>query len=90
MAYLKLVGSLIFFTTAFTLTGYATATYSGGNPWVGMLAGGAVGIFFGLLFGGAIRGRVLDVIYPPEAETPAGSIHRVGLGHRSSAVSSSS
>jgi hypothetical protein len=66
MAYLKLVASLILFTTAFTIAGFAGAADSGGSPWIGMLAGGAVGIFFGLLFGGAIRGRLLDAIYPPD------------------------
>lgn len=76
MAYLKLVGSLTVFTTAFSLAGFAGAVDAGGNTWVGMLSSGAVGIFFGLLFGGAIRGRLLDVLYPPGWEPPDGLTFR--------------
>jgi hypothetical protein len=70
MAYLKLVGSLAFFTTAFTLAGGAAALDAGGNQWGGILSGGAIGVFFGLSFDGGIHGRLLDMIYPPNTRGP--------------------
>jgi hypothetical protein len=66
MSYLKLVGSLFFFTTAFAFMGMATSVDAGRGPWPRTIAGGLVGIFFGLVFGGGMRGgKLLDVLYPP-------------------------
>src|SRR5262245_19564879 len=65
VGYLKLVACLLFFTTAFTLFGIAGAHDSGVDPEYGMVSGGLVGLFFGLLVGGGITGRLLDAVYPP-------------------------
>jgi hypothetical protein len=66
MGYLKLVATLIFFTTTFTLFGIASAFDCSGNGWGGAGVGGLIGIFFGLAVGGALDGtRLLDAVYPP-------------------------
>ena len=65
MSYLILVACLTFFTTAFALFGIAGAHDSGGNPVVGAVGGGLAGLFFGLVVGGGVTGKLLDAVYPP-------------------------
>jgi len=73
VGYLKLVGSLIFFTTAFTFLGMAATVDAGRGPWPGTIGGGLVGIFFGLCCGGGLKsGKLLDVLYPPDDEAGGG------------------
>jgi len=65
MKILRLVVSLMFFVPAMALLG-AFASLDGQTAlWPGLLVGGLVGVFFGLVFGGA-RGRWLDYVYGPE------------------------
>jgi hypothetical protein len=64
MRYFRLALSLALFTPAFAFFGFAAAHDSGGRLWIGTIVGGLVGVFFGLVFGGA-KGRWLDVFYPP-------------------------
>jgi hypothetical protein len=60
-SYLKVVASLVFFTTAFTLIGIE----AGRNQLHGGIIGGLVGTLFGLIFGGGFpRGNLLAALYP--------------------------
>jgi hypothetical protein len=61
MSFLKLVLSLIFFVTAFSAFGYA----GWHGHWCGAVTGGLVGIVFGLICGGGLKGGpFVDTLYP--------------------------
>jgi hypothetical protein len=63
VGYPRLVLSLIFFITAFSLTGMAATVDAGRGPGPELVGGGLVGIFFGLVFGGGLKGgKLLDAI----------------------------
>jgi hypothetical protein len=79
VGYLKLVASLVFFTTAFTLFGVAGAHDGGGNTAVGAVVGSLVGIFFGRVAGGGLTGgKLLDAIYQPADEADQDDRERTG------------
>jgi len=65
MTTLGLILSLAFFVPACALLGGFSTLDSGMPTWCGLTVGSAIGVFFGLAFGG-VRGRWLDYIYGPE------------------------
>lgn len=69
MKYIRLILCLLLFVPAGILAGaltwYHGSSHSG--PAVQMVIGGALGLFFGLVFGG-VRGRWLSWFYPPGDE----------------------
>jgi hypothetical protein len=74
MKYVRLALSLAFFVPALGFFGFAAAVDSGRRPWwLGVVVGGILGVFFGLVFGG-VKGRWLDFFYPPAPE-PQGDDH---------------
>jgi hypothetical protein len=66
MGFLRLVATLTLLATAFSLLGMAGCANAGRDPWVGLVAGGAVGLYLGLAACGMVRGGLLDVLFPPE------------------------
>ena len=69
MPKLRLLAALVVMVPAWSLLGAFATLDSGASPYVGLVGGGLVGVFFGLAFGGA-KGRWLDVAYGPEATDP--------------------
>jgi hypothetical protein len=67
MRYAGLVISLALFVPAFAFFGLVAAHDSGGRAWLGVTVGAVIGVFFGMVFGGA-RGRWLGVFYPPQTK----------------------
>jgi hypothetical protein len=57
---------LVFFTAGGVFLGGASAVDSVGNVVVGITGGALVGVSFGLVFGGVLRGKWLDHVLGPE------------------------
>jgi hypothetical protein len=66
MKTLRLVLSLVFMVPAWALLGAFSTLDSGLPLWWGLTVGGAIGVFFGLAFGGNHKWRVWDYIFGPE------------------------
>ncbi len=62
MRWFRLALSLLFFVPVFVVFGYE----GWGGRWPGVVAGGAVGVFFGLVFGGNPDLKVWDRIFGPK------------------------
>jgi hypothetical protein len=58
---------LALFVPGFAFLG-ACAAYDNGErtPWLGMSAGAAVGLFFGLVFGGGVPRQWMEAVFGPE------------------------
>jgi RsiW-degrading membrane proteinase PrsW (M82 family) len=69
----RLLLSLAFFVPGFAFLG-ACAAYDNREraPWLAVLTGALIGVFFGLVFGG-LRGRWLDAMFPPADPDEAGT-----------------
>ena len=65
MDYHNQVTFLTMFTTVFTLLGIAGAHDTGCNSVTAARGGVLAGLFFGLVVGGGIKGRLLCAAYSP-------------------------
>jgi hypothetical protein len=65
MKCVRRIPCLLIFGTGFTLLGGFSTFDSGLSLWWGLTVGACIGVFFGLVFGGA-KCKWLDVIYGPE------------------------
>jgi len=63
----RLILCLLVFIPGCSLLAGMASVHTGSNPAIQMILGGIVGVFFGLVFGGA-EGKWLDCIYPPAPE----------------------
>ncbi len=66
MKWLHLTLSLAVFAPGFALLGMFAAWDSFFTVWGGAAIGGALGVFFGLAFGGVLSRRVADWCFGPE------------------------
>ena len=67
MKRLRLILCLLIFIPGCSLLAGMASVHTGSNLAIQMILGGIVGLFFGLVFGGA-EGKWLDCIYPPAPE----------------------
>jgi hypothetical protein len=65
MSTLRLLLSLALFVPAFSALGGFASLDGGASPYFGFIAGGLVGTFFGLIFGGDPRWRLWDSLFGP-------------------------
>jgi hypothetical protein len=63
----RLILCLLIFVPGCSLLAGMGSVHTGSNLAIQMILGGIVGLFFGLVFGGA-EGKWLDCIYPPATE----------------------